>query len=1641
MSGFEIELPSSPDPLGEDGDEGDDAPPPPPSARVPPSTTRRPPSTTRRLLQSNASSRFSALPGTSPRKRMFALDVGTEITPQTIFVTVEAGQDGNPIIPKGAVGSSVRRRLFGSPTPSQTSPQRRIKTTTTTVPLRGLTDDEGDPTPRRRRRSSGRPGTPATASAKTTKKKKGTPTPKAKATRKPRGTPTNPSSDILLSEPPTGPAEPERPTPAKRRGRPPKRKSTDPASELGDPNTVQTLPRKRGRKVRESLGPDQLALLSATNDDGAAPADDGLGPSTISDVPGLASDELAAEQDIWMATTSDTPAGKRQQILQGDEGMGFSEAAEVPYSENEPPELDDQGFLPGESDDFAPMMDYDDRSDVGSETQPEAQPQDDELEDQGPLPGESNDYAPIMNHVDRNENRHENGAHDAELGDQRYLRDESDNIDQIMDHKETSGLDPRHQEKQPDSGHDATELEDQGPLPGESDGYAPMMDHDDRSDVRSEQGERPDEGAEGGSDYTVDPDTFTMIGIESTSFRASKNIPTSEAPEMGDETSMFINKTLDSLRQEIAASDDDEVDILMSRGNTPVEAEAERPAAAIPSPRSKSHLPQSPANQSARYSSRSPGRTESEPASIARLVPRYYEPSLAQPILGTGPDSPHSEGNGLIDDEDSFSDIPEEVLAAAGSQDDWQPSKGPTLEQLNWAASITRQNVAETGYGQFLGSVSRQTGARLPSSQSTPSQSNLSLTDPDATISQRSVSHSAQSRRASGQATQRSSPPHSARSRADSNRLLTPDDTTSSSAGVQSPGADQPLHREEERPTIVSDDIGSSPPQITTFVEDGEQPVLPVRRNSDTPANQQPEIQVEHVQERHTIAAVQQPALQHVQPVGLRPTLSPVKRIGRTLQNILSDPPSPSARSSVLGSPFKGSGRNSSPLDGAAVDEALRNATSPDNAQQSRPSRSEPQVSEPLAQSSAKSWAMSFAPLSQIKNLVTQGAQLFTSPQVSSSQVLEDPFGPSSPTAEKSVAKSMENNGGSAFMDRIREASREDSIHSSRTSRRAVPGGGANRTASVFSATRNSGMDQNRSPIHRMVAAGSSQRNAQTHVRISTGYDGAYDEDADELAGDEPGEEPPRDDEQQSEDEHMAEAPEPRQSLDTEAAQDEMQVDENEENDEPQLDDAPAGGEESEEEDIWAVEANRTASSPQPFAPENELSSLFRKSELSVDWGTSTNSQRSARPVKSPVFQPGRSVREHPPENLEDYSLVDLHSGTSTQPSAKKPTPQAQDQPRRVDLSDFFSSSPNFMERQRRAKEASLAKSAAQKAAANASRIDSPPKTMTAQVQQAVPSSLKPLLPFSQLVGKLPTPAPGASENTTRESTSHMSSTPERPEVSRAAEKEITPQRRRNDAALFETWSASSSRPPTVQVPSSDLCSNPRPSTPQDLTESSFDTPELRPLPARAASPSKSCLRSPLKPRTPGRVVEFTSSTASATAPFQVNVGSQNKAPVAPASNPFTSVPTFPGKENQLTSLDDDTNHRSPQNKHLRQAPQRQQQQQKVDSSLSQTRWTRRHWLRLDELLQTHRRSPLEFELRHADALMASPRRRPSSRLLGKQVTSQGEAMVLEQWHLDVADAFKKEVGGWAEDVLAKRLFALIVGEERRRSGLVPRSR
>ncbi|KAI3394817.1 hypothetical protein diail_2219 [Diaporthe ilicicola] len=1613
MSGFEIELPSSPDPLGDE------------SIVVPPaSVARPPPSTTRRPFQSSVSSRFSAIPGTSPRKRMFALDVGNEITPQTIYVTVEAGPDGNPVTKPGGGGvggANVRRLLFGSPTP-QPSPRRGARTTTTTIPLRGLTDDEGDQTPRRRRRSSGRPGTPATAGAK--RKKKGTPTPKA--TRKPRDTPVA-SSDAVQPEPPAT-LEKSTPGTGRKRGRPRKRKADTAPSDQDKQGPPEASATKQGRKRQKSIQADDTDELTAAGID-FEPQSHDRHPSQHTDItqdllpeeaPGdavAAYEDEGDEEDPFLAQLSDPNHDEHHSSMAGP-ATELSEPAYEDEFERQNPRLEDQGPLPGESDDYAPMMDFDDRSDVGSQHSlpPSLTAQVGhgtlELEDQGPLPGESDDFAPMM--------------------------DRDDGSDVQSHHSEITPRASRH------VAHDPPELEDQGPLPGESDDYAPMMDLDDRSDVESNRSFRPAR-SEDATDNTVDPDTFTMIGIETMpSFQGNRGAPTSDLPEIGETTSLLINKTLESLRQEIDMTDEenDEIDLLGSREQTPAEAMQRRPqdisSGKKQSPAQKrSQVPQSRAKQSPENASQ-PARASVPREFAAPEAVQKNRQFPAQPIRVQGDNSITGlSSDELNADEDSFSDIPEEVFAAVEPQEVPHSARSPSEDELDTAVGVTRNLAPDAGYSHEIMPVDlrksehldsdRSESARLPSDHLERSETD------NVDLLQRSASQSAQSGRRSSQATQKSSPPHPTRSRSDSNRLLTPPDEPTSSSDQSIPATNQP----HEEPNVFIDpdgQIGSSPPEITTFDQEDEQPTESSRRSSDTPANRPPSIHLQPVQAREANAATF-PS----QPAGPRPFLSPIVRVGERLQNILSDPPSPSARSSVLGSPFKGSVRKSS-LDGPSDEEIVHKDTSSNTTLQNPPAQ---------AESPKASWAQSLFSLSHLKSLVTERAQKIASPQTNAAQTWEDPFGPSSPTKDRS-GKARN----SAFMDRIRQASREGSVHSSRTSiARATIGDMDDRSFSGDPAPRGLSSNWKGDSSQKPGLSGSNIFPGRQLARLSNGCDGTADEEPEAMGADRLPQEPRTDD--------TLLQPLEDQALETEVVQypllqdEAVQEEENQtrpEDDAMQLDEAPLDGDGSDDEDVWAIEADRTASSPtaQKRANEsiNESFNAFARSGLSIDWGTRSTISQTLPPGRSPAFkQSVRSVPQDVPENLEDYSLLDLHSGTSTQPSAKKPTPEAQQQPKRVDLSDFFSSSPNFIERERRAKTALRARSDTQNPdEGQAARITSPRRIHDVQHAQLSPQGQ--LSSDSRLSDELPSPARRGGQHFGQGATGQWSSTPT-PERPRLPQQRAAPRPAQNDAALFENWEVSSSRAPTERLYLTDPISDAqpsspqvieRPSTPEDPGESSYEGPTLKPLPGPTVSPSKSCLRSPLKPKTPGRVVEFTSSTLSPMAQGQARAEAQSKNTINLAHPTSLSLRRSPrGKENKPSALKSYIRS-SPHHKHV-DFTQQQGQEQAVDSPLSQTKWSKRHWLLMDELLQAHRRNALDFQLRHSDAVMASPKKRASSSLLGKMVTSQGERMALEQWHLDIVDAFKKEVGGWPEDALAKRLFSLIVGEERRRDGLVPKRR
>ncbi|KAH7197130.1 uncharacterized protein B0J16DRAFT_327522 [Fusarium flagelliforme] len=270
----------------------------------------------------------------------------------------------------------------------------------------------------------------------------------------------------------------------------------------------------------------------------------------------------------------------------------------------------------------------------------------------------------------------------------------------------------------------------------------------------------------------------------------------------------------------------------------------------------------------------------------------------------------------------------------------------------------------------------------------------------------------------------------------------------------------------------------------------------------------------------------------------------------------------------------------------------------------------------------------------------------------------------------------------------------------------------------------------------------------------------------------------------------------------------------------------------------------------------------------------------------------------------------------------------------------------------------------------------------------------------------------------------------------------FTPERRRTNQSFFKASTQNivpEPEPEQESIPTTGAPTPPRMQLShadihrwtQETSNASDDSPEptpakpaprpaprplLRPLPPRNASPTKSSLRSPLKPHTPGRVVEFTSSVLSPIE--QAKVRHQRRLSNSSAGSQASNVAQRPRVRHpprQTTNKENNTTFENPVSnaglpiKQTRPEP------------LSQTVWTRKHWLLLDDLLQERRQGPF-----------ITYYERCSDKYLGKMVRSQGEAMTLERWHLDCVDAFKAQVGGWDEGALAKRLFALILGERRR---------
>ncbi|OLN92237.1 hypothetical protein CCHL11_01458 [Colletotrichum chlorophyti] len=511
--------------------------------------------------------------------------------------------------------------------------------------------------------------------------------------------------------------------------------------------------------------------------------------------------------------------------------------------------------------------------------------------------------------------------------------------------------------------------------------------------------------------------------------------------------------------------------------------------------------------------------------------------------------------------------------------------------------------------------------------------------------------------------------------------------------------------------------------------------------------------------------------------------------------------------------------------------------------------------------------------------------------------------------------------------------------------------------------------------------------------------------------------------------------------------------------------------EEEEEEDIWAIEASRPASSSSRQQPFGKQSVTAARHAIPLSpWKRRAQSPKKQTSANLAVTTPAAShyrVVGADEAEVEDFSMM------SQQQNRQKRIPQkafevAQRSSAKKDLAAFFSSPAllpgaegvqGILDLKRRQNALppkdiaepsgqfgagletnSMFPSVPQKAfnpsASGRSDLFSPAKpaaTSAAKLPSTVRREIQGTLTFDTSRNSL-------SSAKSRGNVRHLSEIPDsQPSMSDnvssppvAQKKSFTHKTAQRPQQLSNEASAPvpSLTPVRMQLSRADI----RKWQEDSASAIAEDSPEserriLRPLPDRNLSPTKSCLRSPLKPRTPGRVVEFTSSVLSPLAQAQARAERRMSASSSGSASQQRNVVVMEeeDKENDVTVDENEDADVS-----MMDAPEtRPSKPAEVVPRLSPTMWSRDHWLLMDDLIQLRRQGPFNFQF-PADF------QSKSGWLLGRTVNSHGASLVMEQWHLDVVDAFKAEVGGWDEEVLAKRVFSLVVGEELRKQGKAP---
>lgn len=1383
-----VDIMSSPDPINESD------------------STQHIMSSARRITRSQASVRHYSL-ASSPKKQTFELDVGNQISPQKILVTVEA-EDAAELD-----GPAVNRRLFQSPSVKRSARRKAADapstTTTTTVPLRGLTDDETsvatDATPRRRGRPK-RTGTPA----RTQRKRPGTPKAAPKAVPKTR-TRASSRSSVLASESETG--ADDQPTPKPRANT--KRKASSPIKE---DSSIAGSARKRGRPRKQAALSPELGMVSEQEIAMDAEVEDNASVEHIEDTISVAGSRVDEgpvddmEEDIWLATLSDQPT-------------------------------------------------------------------------------------PIA---------------------RRSTRTDTSNVSRIADYRPDPRPDPLPERAQSEASQaDATygRYEDWGAA-------------EPQSDVESMVSDK--QGAEERQDTVMASEEFTMISIGSLPSMQRSMLASSvmavEQEDLGEETSLIINRTLESLRQSQMKRD----------GAT----EEERPGE-VP------NTGQHDLKADAQAQPTSPHTIDRSPRRAAKPAPSLGRQLALKSLQVAGRGSPERlpvpepiEAHDTSAYDDSFSEIPEEVLLAA------------TPSRLRKPPTETREDTAKPDV---------QPSIERPST----------------------VNHS--------------------NPQSEANRLLTPDETPSP---VPSEGEEK--SDDEKSPGPAPDqEMHSSPPIPSAVTQRGLDAAVPrhVRMNStETPTEQ---VSGFALKANSVVLAPPEPHQ--------RPTLSPIVRAGRALQLVTSDPPSPPGRGSVLRSPFRGSARSSQ---SPAPPSATRKTESP-------------AVQEPVSvRQPERPW---LNPMGQFKNLVAASARALSPRQVPVLD-MEDPFGPNSTASP--VSESVRN-----FVSSLRgKRSSANVQETANTAAAPIDNEDAMSWRGDDGAVQEAPKERSLSPDLSMHEVGDGEQ---------VGWNDG-----------------PAQNEQNPQD--LSDQPFDRGDQ--------------------EMDD---------DDDLWAFEAERSMPGPTKSVPSrSEEFEPPRRSKIPSPWRRVGNRQadeaRAQAVSKANAQQP----------DWEDMSML-------SQQSRKAQDTASQDRvaPKNVDLSAFFSS-PAPLPGAQPDGGFGLFKALDAPRLRNLDTIPDPELVST-----SVPSVLAPGL-YTNRPSAQPSPYKSfGAQRSTRQARRQAKtiiedidsvlkpsrqnavapnaepsspSTPDKVEFGHIPQKmNFTPRSRQATNDLFQPRVNSLFANSQMHVFAAKTVVNTVEQHEESSPESSFVRPQLKALPDRAQSPTKSCMRSPLKPKTPGRVVEFTSSTLSPLAQAQARAERRASASpekqLSPGSNTSSAGSSGPEEDKENQGHTSESEHEQ-ERKAQRGSNQSQQYQTNMPAlasqpppapqspikstfakpgpsagvssgmaatttsriqKLSSTKWSYDHWVRLDQLLQARRQGilQLQLQLKHARGSGTRGRSLECQMLQGKWMRARGRQLTVEEWHLDVVDAFRDEVG-WGDDVdLAKRVLGLLMGEERRRLGLVPRRR